>query len=61
VDAHFGLFGDSAHPDARYVFVPNVTQALKSFWTYQVVVLGGEALVDAHFSSIGHSANLHAR
>jgi hypothetical protein len=19
VDAHFGLFGDSAHPDARYV------------------------------------------
>jgi hypothetical protein len=40
--------------------VPNVPQALKSFWTHLVVLLGDEALVDAHFGPFGDSANLDA-
>jgi hypothetical protein len=40
--------------------VPNVPQALKSFWTHLTVLLGDEALVDAHFDPFGDSANLAA-
>jgi hypothetical protein len=41
-------------------FVLNVPQALKSFWTHPMVLLGDAALVDAHFGPFGDSANLDA-
>jgi hypothetical protein len=44
--------------DAR--FVPNVTQAQKSFWTV-MVLLGGEGEVEARFSPFVDSADLDAR
>jgi hypothetical protein len=37
------------------------TKAQKSFWTHTMVLLGDEALVDAHFDLFGDSANLDAR
>jgi hypothetical protein len=37
------------------------TIGLKSFWTHTMVLLGDEALVDAHFIPFGDSANLDAR
>jgi hypothetical protein len=37
------------------------TKAQKSFWTHPMVLLGDEALVDAHFGPFGDSANLEAR
>jgi hypothetical protein len=40
--------------------VLNVPQALKSFWTHLMVLLGDEALVDAHFGPFGDSTNLDA-
>jgi hypothetical protein len=42
-------------------FGPNVPLAQQFFWTHLMVVLGDEALVDAHFSPFGDSANLDAR
>jgi hypothetical protein len=41
-------------------FASNVPQALKLFWTHLMVLLGDEALVDAHFGPFGDSANLDA-
>jgi hypothetical protein len=40
--------------------VPNIQQAKKSFWTHPMVLLGDEALVEAHYSPFGDSANLEA-
>ena len=37
------------------------TMALKSFWTYPMVLLCDEAQVEAHFGPFGDSANLDAR
>jgi len=34
------------------------TKAQKSFWTHQMVLLGDEAHVEAHFGPFGDSANL---
>ena len=34
------------------------TKAPKSFWTHQMVLLGDEAHVEAHFGPFGDSANL---
>ena len=34
------------------------TMAQKSFWMLQMVLLGDAAQVEAHFSSLGDSANL---
>ena len=34
------------------------TMAQKSFWTHQMVLLGDEAHVEAHFGPFGDSANL---
>jgi hypothetical protein len=42
-------------------FALNVPLAQKCFWTPVVVLLGDEALVDAHFGPFGDSANLNAR
>ena len=36
----------------------NHTMAQKSFWTHQIVLLGDEAQVEAHFGPFGDSANL---
>ena len=33
----------------------------KSFWTDQMVLLGYEAQLEAHFGLFGDNANLHAR
>jgi hypothetical protein len=63
VDAHFGLFGDSANLDARLVHgLRQIYHRLrKSFWTRSMVLLGDEAQVDARFGLFRHSANLDAR
>ena len=37
------------------------TMAQKSFWSHQMVLLGDEAQVEAHFCLFGGSANLNAR
>ena len=37
------------------------TMAQKSFWTNQMVLLGDEAQVEAHFGPFGDSANLDSR
>ena len=37
------------------------TMAQKPFWTHQMVLLGDEAQVEAHFGPFGYSANLDAR
>ena len=37
------------------------TMAQKSFWSHQMVLLGDEAQVEAHFCRFGDSANLEAR
>ena len=37
------------------------TMAQKSFWTHQMVLLGDEAQVEAHFGPFGDSANLDSR
>ena len=37
------------------------TMALKSFWMHQMVLLGGEAQVEARFGLFGDSANLDVR
>jgi hypothetical protein len=42
-------------------FVPNVPQAQKSFKMHLTVLLGNEALVDAHFGLFGDSAHLDTR
>ena len=34
------------------------TMGQKSFWTHQMVLLGDEAQVEAHFGLFGDSANL---
>jgi hypothetical protein len=39
----------------------DVPRAHKSFWTHLMVLLGDEALVDAHFIPFGDSANLDRR
>jgi hypothetical protein len=41
--------------------VPNFPYADKSFWKHQMVLLGDEAIVDAHFGPFGDSVNLDAR
>ena len=37
------------------------TMAQKSFWTHQMVLLGNEAQVEAHFGPFGDSGNLDSR
>ena len=62
VDAHFGLFGDSANlTQIGACFAPNVLLAQKSFRTHSMVLLGDKAQVETHFRPFGGSANLHAR
>jgi hypothetical protein len=41
--------------------VPNIPYAKILFWTHMMVLLGDEAVVDAHFGPFGDSANLDAR
>ena len=36
------------------------TMAQKSFWMHRMVLLGDEAQVEAHFGTLGDSANLDA-
>jgi hypothetical protein len=40
--------------------VPNVPYAQKSCRTHPMLLLGDEALVDAHFGPFGYSADLDA-
>ena len=42
-------------------FALDVPKAYKSFWINSMVPLGDEALLEARFGPVGHSANLHAR
>ena len=37
------------------------TMAQKSFWTHQIVLLGDEAQVEAHFGPFGDSVSVAAR
>ena len=53
VESRFGLFGDIVSVGAKIgaLFAPNVPYAKKSFWTHPMVLLGDDALDEAHFGS----------
>jgi hypothetical protein len=63
VDARFGLFGDTANLDARYVhgFALNIPLAQKSFWTHPIEHLGDMGHVESHFGPFRDSVNIGAR
>ena len=63
VEVRFGLFGDSANLDARYVhgLCQTYHRLRKSFWTLLMVLIGDKAQVEAYYGLIGGSANLNAR
>ena len=52
VVAPFSPFGDDV------IFLQDVPQAQKSFWTHPMVLLGDEAQVVAHFGPFGDSVIL---
>jgi hypothetical protein len=45
----------------RCPFSLNVPLAQKLFWTNQIVLLGDDAQLGAHFGPFGDNANLNAR
>jgi hypothetical protein len=62
LDAHFGLFRDSAKLDeigAR--FAPNIPQAWKSSWTHPMDLLGDIGHVESCFNPFGDSGTISAR
>jgi hypothetical protein len=63
VDARFGLFGDSANLDARYVhgFALNIPKLKKSFWTHPIEHLGDMGHVESHFGPFRDSVSIGAR
>jgi hypothetical protein len=63
VDARFGLFGDSANLDTRYVhgFALNKPRAQKSFWTHSIEHLGDVGHVESHFGLFRDSFSIGAR
>jgi uncharacterized membrane protein len=63
VEAHFGLFGDGANLDARWVhkFAPNVLEAWKSFWMHRIELLGDAGHVEPRFGPFGDTVSVSAR
>ena len=62
VDAHFGLFGDSANlTQIGSCFAPNVPLAQKSFWTHPVELLGDVGHVESCFGPFGDRGSVGAR
>jgi hypothetical protein len=63
VDANFGMFGDSAIPNARQVaqFALNVRQARKLLWTHPIEYLGELGHVEYHFGPFGEILTIGAR
>jgi hypothetical protein len=41
--------------------VPNVPQALKSFWMHLMTLLGDVGHVESHFSPLGNSVSVGVR
>jgi hypothetical protein len=41
--------------------VPNVPQALKSFWMHPMTLLGDVGHVESHFSPLGNSVSVGVR
>jgi hypothetical protein len=63
VDAHLGLFGDSANLDVRLVhgFALNIPQAQKSCWTHPIEHLGDVGHVKSHFGPLRDSVSIGVR
>jgi hypothetical protein len=63
VEAHFGLFRDSANLDARSVHGLRRTyhRVGKSFWTHPMELLGDVGDVESHFSPFGNDPSGSAR
>jgi hypothetical protein len=63
VEARFGLFGDIAKLDTRYVygFVQNIPKARKSFWVHPIELLGVVGSVESRFGPFGDSFSVSAR
>jgi hypothetical protein len=63
VDAHLGLFGDSANLEARLVhgFALNIPQAQKSCWTHPIEHLGDVGHVKSHFGPLRDSVSIVVR
>jgi hypothetical protein len=59
VESCFGLLVDSVSVGQDRCAV--CAKRKKSFWTHPMVLLGDEALVEAHFGLFGDIANLDAR
>ena len=62
VDAHFGLFGDSANlTQIGACFALNVPLVQKSFWTRPMELLGDADHVESCFCPIGDGVSVSAR
>ena len=59
VSVHLEMVLVSVHD--RCMVCAKHTMAQISFWTYQMILLGDEAQVEARFGLFGDSANLDAR
>jgi hypothetical protein len=61
VESHFSSFGDGVSVSAnRCTVCAKYTIGSRSFWMYPMVLLGDEALLEAHFHLFEDSANLDA-
>ena len=63
VEARFGLFGDSANLDARWVHGLHrpYHRLGKSFWSYAMELLGDMGHVECCFGPFGDSVSVDAR
>jgi hypothetical protein len=59
VKSCFGPLGDGVSVSARVVH--GLHQMYHWLWTHPLVLLGGEAQVEAHFGLFGDSANPNAK
>jgi hypothetical protein len=61
VEAHFGLFGDSANLDAMHGFRRTYHRLRKSFWTHPMELQGDVSHVKSCFSLFVDGVSVGAR
>jgi hypothetical protein len=60
VEAHLGLFGDSANLDARHGLRRMYHKVQKSFWTHPIELLGDVGHVESRFGPFGDTISVSA-